>query len=445
MQSQIFKICLILCIACCITVSHILSQTIKRMDDYTWNNINQVVSTEFNEHNLKGISVAVVYGGNVAYANAFGDKNEAGDPFTIETKSLLASLSKLITGVMAMKLVENGVLGLDDEVGDYINAYDGSDITVRHLLSHMSGIAHYSDCPPGYDGDWDAGQSLLTVLGCSTCMTPPGGDRIYTTYGTTLLGVLIDQVGIDQYGLGFESLYDTWLHDPGGLGTLEPSADNLDPDLAEGEAGPGYWNDLGWKLPGGGFISDIVDLADFARGMLNNTFISRPTFDSMMVVPVPSGWNTFTCGELSNSNFGLAFVVDGMPGELNIRLSHNGENETHGYFAHLSIYPNRNAAIVIMTNTDNVPNAMSEIVSGVEDFILCPYERNFTNDIDWTEPRIFEGEFINGSSELTTTNNAYYVFDAERRIQLKPGFHVPAGKKFLAIAWDECGGDVLTD
>ena len=421
------------------------AQTVKRMDNLTWNDIDDIVSNAYTNHDLKGISVAVVYGGDIAYANAFGDKNNAGDPFTIETKSLLASVSKLITGIMAMRLVQNGDIGLDNEVGDYLNAYDGSGITIRHLLSHMSGIAHYSNCPGGYDGDWDAGLSLLTVLGCEICMTPPGGDRIYTTYGTTLLGVVIDQVGIAEYGLGFESLYDTWLHDPGNLGTLEPSAHNLDPDLAEGGAGPGFWNDLGWKLPAGGFISNIKDLADFARGLLNNTFITRPTFDSMMVVPPTSGWNTFPCGELSNSNFGLAFVVDGMPGDADIRLHHNGHNENHEYFSHFSLYPNSNAAIVILTNTGDVPGAMSDIVAGIEPLILCTDQRNFTNDIDWNAPRIFEGDIIEGSSEITSSSTDRYYFDAQQRVILKPGFFVPVGKKFRAIAWDECGGLILPD
>ena len=222
------------------------AQTIKRMDDLTWNNINDVVSNTYNAYDLKGISVAVVYGGNVAYANAFGDKNEDGDPFTIETKSLLASVSKLITGVMAMRLVENGEWALDDDIGDYVPAYNNSGITIRHLLSHMSGMSHYSDCPSGYNGDFDPFASMLTVAGCSMCFSPPGGDRIYTTYGTTLLGIGIDIVGEDQYNLNYKELYDTWLHDPGGLGTLEPQYHNLDPLLAEGSNGPGYWSDLGF-------------------------------------------------------------------------------------------------------------------------------------------------------------------------------------------------------
>ncbi len=165
----------------------------------------------------------------------------------------------------------------------------------------------------------------------------------------------------------------------------------------------------------------------------------------MMVVPNTTGWNSFTCGELSNADFGLAFIVDGMPGDADIRLHHNGHNECHEYYSHLSVYPNRNAAIVIMTNTGEVPGAMSDIVTGIEPLLLCTDHRSFTNNIDWSAPRIFEGDIIEGSSEITSSSTNRYYFDAQQRVILKPGFFAPSGKKFRAIAWDECGGDILPD
>ena len=59
------------------------SQTVNKMDNQTWHAIDDVVANEFAQHNLKGISVAVVYGGNIAYANGMGDKNADGDPYKI--------------------------------------------------------------------------------------------------------------------------------------------------------------------------------------------------------------------------------------------------------------------------------------------------------------------------------------------------------------------------
>ena len=57
----------------------------------------------YNANNITGLSVGIIYGGELIYAKGYGIKNLDLDPFTHNTKSLLASVSKTITGVMAMK------------------------------------------------------------------------------------------------------------------------------------------------------------------------------------------------------------------------------------------------------------------------------------------------------------------------------------------------------
>jgi CubicO group peptidase (beta-lactamase class C family) len=435
----------LLLVALSICAAPLLGQHIKKMDDQTWNAINDVVANEYAQHNLKGISVAVVYGGNIAYANGMGDKNANGDPFTINTKSLLASVSKTITGILAMRLVENGDIALNDPISAYLPDYDGSGITIRHLLNHQSGIAHYSDCPEGYDGTFVANDSYDVVLECSMCMSPPGSSTLYTTYGNTLLGVIISHVGFEIYGMGYVGLYNTWLKNPGILGTLEPAFDDSDPGLAEGSLEETGWEDIGWKLPAGGFISNILDLADYTRGVLNNTFIAQATLDQMKVLQVPTGTPNFDCGEDGADNFGLGFQVSGNnPAADNFFLSHTGLN-SHGYSSYMAIYTNRNAAVVMMTNTDEAVGALIEIRDGIEDLILCPATREFTNTISWTEPRIFESGQITGRSAVTSDYDDTYIFDSTEWVKLLPGFHAPAGKSFRALVTDGCGGVIVTD
>ena len=421
------------------------AQTIKRMDNVTWNAINAEVSASISTYDFKGISVAVVYGGNIAYANAFGDKNDAGDPFTIHTKSLLASISKTITGVLAMRLREEGHLLINDLVSDYLPGYAGTGIQVRDLMSHHSGIGHYNNCPDGYDGEFDSGLSYLTVLGCSICFTPAGSEELYSTFGSTLLGVIIDQIADDVYNTNYEGLYEMWMRQPGGLGTLEPTYHNLDPLLAEGEIDHGFWYDIGWKLPAGGFISDIVDLANYTRGLINNTFINQASFDLMKVNEPETGTPNFTCQGPGNNSFGLTFSVgQGNPTDENFRMDHNGEN-SHGFTSLMVVYPNRNASVVMLTNTNNGTGDLYALLDDIDELVLCPAQRDFTNEINWTEPRIFEGEKIIGRSLISSTYGQPYVFDAEDDVRLLPGFHAPAGKTFYAIAWDGCGGSVITD
>ncbi|HLF62733.1 MAG TPA: serine hydrolase domain-containing protein [Saprospiraceae bacterium] len=433
---------LLLCAFCLEEVS---AQVIKKMDEQTWDAIDAACLQNFNAGGLQGMSVAVVYGGNIAFAKGYGDRNSDGDPFTIYTKSLLASVSKTITGVLAMRLVENNDINLGDAISQYLPDFSGSGITIRHLLDHQSGIGHYDDCPGGYSGAFNVSDSYDVVVDCSICFTPPGSEEVYTTFGNTLLGVIISNVGVLEYGLGYQGLYSAWMRDPGNLGTLEPAFDSSDPDLAEGSEGELYWDDIGWKLPAGGFISDIVDLADYARGLLNNVFITRATFDLMMVNQGNTGTPTWDCDDPNDSNdYGLAFRVSG--GNITDHgffVWHNGLND-HGYSAYFAVYPNDNGAIVMMTNTGNAAGTLGDIRNDIHQLLFCAGTRDFTNEIDWTEPRIFEAsQTIIGRSEISSTYDQY-IFDAGQTVRCLPGFHVGIGKKFRATI-EGCYGNIIPD
>jgi CubicO group peptidase (beta-lactamase class C family) len=415
------------------------AQSIKKLDDSTVTLLNQTIQAIFNGNNLTGLSVGILYGGEVVYTNAWGTA-KPGTPFTVGTKSLLASVSKTITGMMAMKMVENGVLGLDVTINNYISGYNGTSITIRHLLSHQSGIAHYGNCPPGYNGAFNAAQSLSVVQGCMMCMLPPGSGNLYTTFGTTLLGVIIQNVGLLIYGKSYTQLYADWILNPAGLFNLTAEFDNSDPVLAApysagGVWQPGFWSDIGWKLPAGGFISDITDLAKYSRGIMRNTFITQNTFTQMQQVQSTTGSPVFLCDQ-STSGVGLGFFINSSGDDL--RINHSGAND-HGYSSLLYLYPSKGAGIVLLNNNDNAGSALSAIRNQVESLILCPETRNFRTNINWTTPFIYEAQdAILASSQINATSGVV-IFDAGNSITLKPGFLAQAGLSFRATI-EGCGG-----
>jgi hypothetical protein len=106
-----------------------------------------------------------------------------------------------------MRMYQDGNLNLDDPVYAYLPAYFFSEMTIRDLLCHQSGIAHYSDCPGGFSGVLNPEESMEVVFDCSICLTPPGEATLYTTYGSTLLGVILNQIGIDVYDLSCVQMY----------------------------------------------------------------------------------------------------------------------------------------------------------------------------------------------------------------------------------------------
>ena len=73
---------------------------------------------------------------------------------------------------------------------------------------------------------------------------------------------------------------------------------NSDPAIAAGftESGVhigGYFNDLGWRLPAGGFISNVVDLAKYAIGVMDNTFVNSITTNDMFTDQNEGGGEQF--------------------------------------------------------------------------------------------------------------------------------------------------------
>lgn len=418
---------------------HANAQTIRKLDDATVNSLNSTINSRFNSYNLKGLAVGIIYGGEIVYTNAWGNATSI-LPFTTNTKTVIASVSKTVTALMAMRMVQDGDIALDDPITDYIPFAGGNNITIRHLLSHQSGIGHYDNCGGGYTGQFNWASSIVTVSGCSRCVNPPGSARLYTTFGTTLLGSLIERVGLDVYGRNYRELYSDWIRNPAGLTNMTAEYDDSEPLLANGYTQGGTvmdrgWSDIGWRLPAGGFVSNITDLADYGRGILRNTFVSATTAGQMRIVQPVSGSASVSCGSTTGANWGLGFIIDGS-GD-NLRMWHNGESN-HGYSSLLYLYPTQGSGIVLICNNADQSDRLGDIREAIEDLAICPSTRNFTNEISWSAPRMYEAN-LDITINTPVTSTAEVILDGGRSVIMTPGFEVTAGKTFRAVA-DGCNG-----
>ncbi|MEZ4860653.1 MAG: serine hydrolase domain-containing protein [Caldilineaceae bacterium] len=117
------------------------------IDDKT---LEQIIQPYISADAVLGMGIAIVRGQEVVHANGFGRTSveEGGIPVTAQTLFAIGSTSKIITALLIMRLVEQGALELDRPVVDYLPGYTftanpvwGQKITLRHLLSHTSGLA----------------------------------------------------------------------------------------------------------------------------------------------------------------------------------------------------------------------------------------------------------------------------------------------------------------
>jgi CubicO group peptidase (beta-lactamase class C family) len=152
-------------------------------------------------------AVVIARDGKPVFAQAYGYANrEKKIPNTVDTPFLLGSINKLFTGLAIGQLVEQGKLSYDDALSkflpDYPDAESAKKITIKHLLSHTSGI------PTGftgkaYDESLDRQTTVQAILDGSERKLPafePGTGWAYSNLGFVLLGRVIEVVtGADYY------------------------------------------------------------------------------------------------------------------------------------------------------------------------------------------------------------------------------------------------------
>jgi CubicO group peptidase (beta-lactamase class C family) len=154
--------------------------------------IDRFVSAEMLRQKIPGMAVAVVKSGEVVLAKGYGFANlEHRVPVTTHSIFNSGSIGKQFTAAAIVRIVEQGKLRLDDHIARYLprtNARWGS-ITVRHLLTHTSGIPDYED---ETDMRRDYSERQLTeFVGLLRRRSAPGDKFEYSNSGYLLLGIIV--------------------------------------------------------------------------------------------------------------------------------------------------------------------------------------------------------------------------------------------------------------
>ena len=121
----------------------VIQNPLSQNQNNTANTDVDLLFEKYNNNDTPGIAISVSKDGNVVYQNEFGMANlEYGIPITEKTKFHAASLSKQFTAFLILKLEDEGLLSINDDVRTYIPELPdyGNTITINHLLTHSSGI-----------------------------------------------------------------------------------------------------------------------------------------------------------------------------------------------------------------------------------------------------------------------------------------------------------------
>ncbi|MEY2881476.1 MAG: hypothetical protein RLZZ15_3856 [Verrucomicrobiota bacterium] len=164
--------------------------------------VDAFIGAEMARQKIPGVAVAIVQGREVRLAKGYGLANvEHQVPVTVDTIFQSGSLGKQFTAALAMLLIEDGKLALTDPLAKYLPDAPAawSAITVRHLLTHTSGIPDYDG--PGFDYERNYTEAEITRLSLAgTLIFPPGARWAYSNTGYTLLGFIEQKAAGRSYG-----------------------------------------------------------------------------------------------------------------------------------------------------------------------------------------------------------------------------------------------------
>ncbi|RPI52589.1 MAG: DUF1343 domain-containing protein [Acidobacteria bacterium] len=249
--------------------------------------IDGVVQEAIQEKRLPGAVVLVGRGDRTLYHKALGQRSVAPspEPMTPDTIFDLASLTKVVaTTTSVMLLVEDGKIGLNDRVADFIPGFERhgkGGITIRQLLTHVSGLR------PGIDGtgSWTGTDAAISLAIDELPASDPGARFVYSDINFILLGEIVRRASgepLDRFAarriflpLGMRET--TFLPPPASYGRIAPTA-GCTPAVwpcAPADLAPlrGAVHDPTARRMGGvaghaGLFSTAEDLAVFCRMLL---------------------------------------------------------------------------------------------------------------------------------------------------------------------------------
>lgn len=340
-------------------------------------NVDDYVKAQMERQHIPGVSLLVIKDDKIIKSQGYGLANvELNVPATADTVYKIGSVSKQFIAAGIMLLVQDGKISLDDPVGKFLEGTPDTwkPITVRHLLTHTSGIVREA---PGFDplkvqNDADV---IKTAYPLPLRFTP-GEKYEYCNVGYFSLAEIISKVSGKPWG----DFLKERVFDPLGMNsTRTTNMTELVPNRANGYV----WRNgklqnasIYFALrPSGAFLSTVMDLAKWDAA-LNTGKILTPSTLEQMWTPVK-----LTNGTTSSYGFGWELT----PIRNHKQVNHGGS--LPGFRAQYARFVNDKISIAVLTNGDNA-NA-GAIAIGVANFYipgLIP-ERVVAK----VDPKVFDG------------------------------------------------------
>ncbi|NER12089.1 serine hydrolase [Leptobacterium flavescens] len=310
---------------------------------------NDTINKYINSNSFLGVTAGLyvenclTYTGGAGFTSKRGQKRADSDML-----GRIASITKPMTAVAIMQLYEKGMLDLDEPIQTYLPEYPKKpkgDISIRQLLKHTSGVNHYSS-------NWDALSfthypTLIKALDAfkdNELEFEPGTQFLYSSYGYTLLGAIIEKVSQMSYGEYMQkNIWDK----------ANMSHTSLEEDKKYEKKSRLYLKvkstfikspktDLSVIYSAGGVQSTVGDLLKFGEAVLNNKLIDSTSLDMMINA------TDELAPAIGDDPYGFGWAVYDHP-EYGKIIQHSGSQP--GTSSFLAIYLDHRVVSVVMSNS----------------------------------------------------------------------------------------------
>lgn len=349
----------------------ILAQTVEEEIGSALVDFAAELTQEVDSADLGGLSAAVMIRGEIVWEEGFGwADREARRPAEAGTVFRVGSITKSVTAMTMMVLVDDGRLSLDDFVERHLPDVRGlrgyarhEPFTYRQLASHTAGLDREPDLEGAAAGPlagWEG--KILASIPTTSVTSEPGSRYAYSNIGYGVLGLAISRAA----GRPYTELVTETVLAPAEMtssGWLPPEDvavgyGNWDPDAPVDTTLPAAEHEgRGYKVPNGGLYSTAGDLLRFARELTPHAraeILSDRARRAMLTVHSP-----LRIGEV----YGLGMILTpGRVGSDTEMLAwHDGA--VAGYSAMVMVHPDTGTGVAWLRNYNRGPSDMDRITN----------------------------------------------------------------------------------
>jgi D-alanyl-D-alanine carboxypeptidase len=295
-----------------------------REHDSNSGKVDDLLHAAMSREHIPGLALAVVKDGEILKAQAYGLADvESKTPAKTNTVFRIASVSKQFVATAIMMLVEEGKLSLEDPVSKHLTGTPRrwKRITIRHLLTHTSGIPDFLNEDIALDkGITDFDQAVLKAVAHRSLHFAPGNDWRYSNSNYHLLGMIIYKLTGKPYG---DFLSERIFRPLGMQQTAVSPKDGNVTGLAVGyEWDKDHFHAGDYVAPstkayaGGGIVSTVLDMAKWDAALYTEKLLKYSSMEQM--------WTPVRLNDGMKAPYGFGWGTTGRSDGQHLVVSHGG-------------------------------------------------------------------------------------------------------------------------